>query len=225
MTKIKAALVHVLISIFVISIFASIIFFIWYPKPFVAISGVLEPLKLLIIVDVIIGPLLTFIVFKKNKKYLKLDLTLIALFQLVALGYGIHTIYNGKPSMVVMYNGQFNYLSEKFSNHDQLKFDELKPGIFNQPKLAYISIINSNDIYSAYGDMKPLGTFEESLLSYSLNSENMKAKFKNKADEIERLTSKYGEKDIAFFLLDKDGSKYYVFYSKSKKKIVEYLKF
>ena len=85
MTKIKAALIHLFISIIVIGLFFAMVYFIWYPKPFFDISGVIEPFKLLIFVDVIVGPLLTLIVYKKGKKNLKLDISIIAVFQLVAL--------------------------------------------------------------------------------------------------------------------------------------------
>ncbi|MCF6319228.1 MAG: hypothetical protein L3J83_08125 [Proteobacteria bacterium] len=225
MTKVKAALIHTLISICVISLFAIIVFFIWYPKPFAAISGVIEPLKLLILIDVIIGPLLTFVVYKKNKKYLKLDLTLIALMQIAALFYGAYTIYNGRPSMVVMHNGEFVYLIEEFSNHEQLTVDELKPGLFTKPKLAYIESTKFVDVYNAYSDMQPIEDYDKRLLPYSLNSANMKAKFTNKIEEIDDLLSQYDSDDIAFFKLDKEGSKYYVLYSKSHNAIVDYLRF
>lgn len=225
MTKVKAALIHILISICIISLFAIVVFFIWYPKPFVAISGVIEPLKLLIVIDVIIGPLLTFVVYKKNKKYLKLDLTLIALMQIAALFYGVYTIYSGKPSMVVMHNGEFLYLSEKFADHEKLIFDELKPGFFTQPKLAYIKGTEFVDVYNAYSDMQPIEDYNETLLRYSLNRENMAAKFTSKTEEIDDLLSQYDSDDIAFFKLDKQGSKYYVLYSKSQNAIVDYLRF
>ncbi len=225
MTKLKAALIHLLISICIIGLFSLIVFFIWYPKPFAAISGVIEPFKLLILIDVIVGPLLTFVVYKKNKKYLKIDLTLIALLQIAALVYGVYTIYNGKPSMVVMDKGEFIYLTEKFANHENLIVDELKPGFFTQPKLAYIESSKFVDVYNAYSDMLPIEDYNKNLLSYSLNSANMKAKFTSKIEEIDNLLSQYDNDDIAFFKMDKEGSKYYVLYSKSQNAIVDYLRF
>ena len=43
---------------------------------------------LMIGVDVVIGPLLTLIVFDPKKKHLKFDLVVIAALQLAALAYG-----------------------------------------------------------------------------------------------------------------------------------------
>lgn len=225
MTKFKAAFIHLLISILVVGVFLAIVITVWYPKPFFDISGVIAPIKLLIMIDVIVGPCLTFVVYKSNKKYLRLDLLLIAIMQIAAIFYGAYTIYGGRPSMVVMHNSQFHYLSEKFSNHDQLEFKQLKPSYFTKPQIAYIDSTESLDIYSAYADMLPVDNYEKSLLAYSLSIENVKAKFKGKVDEIDVLVSKYNSQDIAFFELDKDGSKYYVIFSISQNSIIDYLKF
>lgn len=102
MTKFKAASIHFLFSLLFISAFVLWVYFIWYDQIFVAISGVIEPIKLLVLVDVILGPILTFIVYKAGKKRLKLDLTIILLVQLAAFAYGGLTLFNGKPTLVVM---------------------------------------------------------------------------------------------------------------------------
>lgn len=225
MTKFKAAFIHILLSILVIGLFVLTIYFVWYPKPFFVISGVSEPLKLLVLIDVIIGPLLTFIVYKKNKKYLKLDLLLIAIMQIAALSYGVYTIYGGKPSMLVMHNGQFHYLSQKYAKHDELKFDELKPSFFSKPKMSYIVTTQSLDIYNTYVDMLPIDDIKNRLMPFSLNSENMKAKFKGKIKAIDKISEKYKDEEIVYFNLDKDMSKYYVVYSLTQKSIIDYLEF
>jgi hypothetical protein len=43
-------------------------------------------------IDIVVGPLLTLIVFKAGKKGLKFDLALIALAQAAFLAYGVWTI-------------------------------------------------------------------------------------------------------------------------------------
>lgn len=223
MTKLKAALIHIGLSIFAIGLLFLTIIYIWYPKPFFEISGVIEPLKLLLMVDVIIGPLLTFVVYKKGKKYLKLDLTLIALMQIAALGYGVYTIYQGRPSMLVFNNGQFNYLSETYANNQDLIFDELKPHLFSKPKIAYVNF--NGDLYNAYAQFVPMDNYDLMLLPFSWSLENMKAKFKSKQLEIEQLEQKHKDEDIVFFKLDKDMSLNYVVYSVKQNTIVDHLKF
>lgn len=225
MTKIKAALIHLVLSIIVIGIFFSIVYLIWYPKPFFNISGVVEPFKLLIIIDVIVGPLLTFIIYKKGKKNLKLDLSIIAILQLAALIYGSLVIYNGKPSIIVFNNDQFQFLREKYAKNEELTYPELKPSLFSSPKLAYIKNFNSLEIYNGYAYFEPLVDFDVRIIPFSLSVENMKSKFKTKVSEIEELENIYKDADIVFFKLDINTTLYYVVYSKKQNAIIDYLKF
>ncbi len=226
MTRFKAAFIHLFISLLVIGLFCGVVFFIWYPKPLYSIANVIEPLKLLILIDVVVGPALTFIVFSKKKslKLLRIDLSLIALLQISALGYGIYSIYNGRSSIIVFAEGRFNYLIEKFSNEDQLNSPELETSILSKPKLAYVSKLNTVDIYASYADMLPLTDYNI-LQPYALTVENMKAKFKSKSDEIDMLVNLYPEDDIVFFTLDRDMSLNYVVFSKQKNMIIDQLTF
>lgn len=221
MTKFIAAFIHISLSILIVGLLFFAIFYIWYPKPFFDIFGVIEPMKLLVMVDVIIGPLLTFIVYKKGKKTLKLDLTVIALIQISALFYGAHTIYMVRPSSIVMSNGQFNYLAEKFVHNDKLKFDELKPSIFSSPKMAFLTQLNGLDIYSAYSDFEPIKDYNLTVMPHSLSLDNMKSNFKGKEKELEAMEEKYHSENIVFFMLDKEQAKYYVAFSTRQNKIVD----
>ncbi len=99
--RITAFSIHLGISalIAVISIF--VVFFIWYPAPLHTAVGVTQIFLILLAVDVTIGPLLTFVVFKKGKKSLTFDLSVIAALQIVALVYGMNTVFEGRPAFVV----------------------------------------------------------------------------------------------------------------------------
>ena len=63
-------------------------FWVWYPTPYFAIDGGWQVLRILAGVDVVLGPLLTFIVFKIGKPSLKFDMSCIILMQIGALIYG-----------------------------------------------------------------------------------------------------------------------------------------
>jgi hypothetical protein len=71
--------------------------FIWYPSPYFRAMGGDKLMLLLLGVDVVLGPLVTAIVFDRNKKSLKFDLGTIALIQLLALGYGSHVMFAARP--------------------------------------------------------------------------------------------------------------------------------
>src|SRR5690554_2066380 len=106
MTKPKAAGIHFIFSVLFIGGFIIFLNLFWY-RYLVGVTDVIEPLKLLVIVDVIIGPLLTFVVYKHGKKTLKFDLSVIVLMQLAAFIYGAYVIYQGKPSWLVFNDSAF----------------------------------------------------------------------------------------------------------------------
>jgi hypothetical protein len=64
-------------------------------------------------VDVVMGPLLTLVVFDKRKQRRELvrDLAVIATLQLAALGYGLHTLYVARPVALVHEPGRFRVLT------------------------------------------------------------------------------------------------------------------
>jgi hypothetical protein len=104
----RACAIHMVISIALAICVVSLLYFFWYPKPFFEASGGQFLLMVLVGVDVILGPLITLIIFDAKKKYLRLDLTIIALIQLMALSYGTYTMYAARPVFVVFSGEQFN---------------------------------------------------------------------------------------------------------------------
>lgn len=106
--KLIASALHLLISFIVASLAALLVFFIWYPSPLQKAIGVGDVFWMMLGIDVVLGPLLTFVVFKPGKKTLKLDLSVIAIVQLIALIYGLHTVYIGKPAYIVFAQDTFD---------------------------------------------------------------------------------------------------------------------
>ena len=77
-------------------------------------------MRIIIGVDLILGPTLTFIVFKSGKPGLKLDLTLIGILQAVCLTIGLSIVYLERPIFFVYYEKHF-YSSnlDTFANYNQ----------------------------------------------------------------------------------------------------------
>ncbi len=101
--RLKAAGIHLAISLAVAILAALVVFLVWYPYPYREISGGRELFLIVVAVDVIMGPLMTFAVFKatKTRKALRLDLGLIAVLQLAALVYGLWTVAVARPVHLV----------------------------------------------------------------------------------------------------------------------------
>lgn len=131
MAKLKASLTHLTLSSVVVGSIFLIIFFAWYPYPYFEIRGAGDIVLILIGVDLVLGPLLTFIVYKPKKKSLVFDLSVIVIIQLSALVYGVSTIYEERPYFMVFAVDRFTLLAEKDVDFSQIADQELKekPGI------------------------------------------------------------------------------------------------
>jgi len=97
LNRTKAASLHLLISAVVGIAVVILMLAVWYPRPYFKAMGGELLVLLLIGVDVVIGPLITLIIFKPGKKGLKFDLTVIAALQLAALAYGCHVMFSARP--------------------------------------------------------------------------------------------------------------------------------
>ena len=95
--RLKFFLGHLAISFFSALIVVGVVFFIWYPSPLAKAIGMTHIFLMMLAIDVIIGPLLGLLVYKEGKKSLKMDLSIIILIQIIALGYGVYSIAQGRP--------------------------------------------------------------------------------------------------------------------------------
>lgn len=107
--RLKAAGIHLAISLAIAALAALLVFLIWYPYPYRDISGGRELFMLVVVIDVVMGPLMTLAVFNLNKprKELRRDLAVIAVLQLAALGYGLWTVAAARPVHLVFEMDRF----------------------------------------------------------------------------------------------------------------------
>ena len=143
--KFKAFAVHFSISLLIFLTLLYLILFNWYPAPFFTTDGGTQGLRLIIFVDLVLGPTLTFIVFKRNKPSLKFDLTVIALAQVAALSYGIWTVHNERPVAIVFADDTFHpipYYEFRESGH---KLTDLKQFGDQLPVIIYVELPAKHD--------------------------------------------------------------------------------
>lgn len=110
---IQASSVHLLGSFVVAALAAALVFVFWYPYPFRELAGGRELFLIVIVVDVICGPLLTAILFDRSKPRAELwrDLGLVAMIQLAALGYGLYSVWQARPLFLVMEKDRFKVVA------------------------------------------------------------------------------------------------------------------
>jgi len=118
----RAGAIHLLLSGLVAALAAALVFGLWYPGFFRDVSGGRELFLLVTVVDLVVGPLLTFTVFdpRKPARELGRDLATIGVLQLAALVYGVHTVYLARPIAVVFEIDRLRVLTT-----DQIRTSEL----------------------------------------------------------------------------------------------------
>jgi len=224
MNRFKAFAIHLLISISVISAFVIFVYYIWYDQIYLEITGVIKPLKLIVLVDVVLGPLLTLLVFKPNKKKLKLDLSIIILFQLLAFAYGAYSIHLGKPSLVALKDNSFEVVAETSLKNEELNQSLNKLShIFSKPVYTYILPDQLNTYLPAYMQQKAMRTldFSSGLIddkSMTLDRVEIFTQFSDQEIQIKLNQVNLNNSDAKFYLLTNNGKFYIiVFDSKSLK--------
>ncbi len=126
-SRFQTFLIHLAISALIALAVIGLVFFIWYPAPLHTAVGVTQIFLILLAVDVVLGPLLTLLVYKVGKKTLVMDLTVIVVLQLGALSYGLWTVAEGRPAWLV-------FAVDRFELVRVLDIDERK---LDQADLAY----------------------------------------------------------------------------------------
>ena len=120
MTRLRAATIHLSICVLVGAILLALFWFVWYPYPLFKAVGGQEIFLMLLGIDVVLGPLLTLIVFKADKKSLKFDLAVIGAVQIAALAYGVFTLLSGRPVYIVALGHRFDLIQANEVVDEQL---------------------------------------------------------------------------------------------------------
>lgn len=128
MSRYRASLIHLCISAVLVGNVVGIVYWIWYPEPTLEVVGAFPIIRLLVLVDLVIGPLLTMVVYVHGKPGLKFDLTVIALLQVSALIYGAYRLYDEKPDYLVFAIDRLEFIPSKQIDQSAIPFDgsELK---------------------------------------------------------------------------------------------------
>lgn len=111
MSRWKAAGIHLLISAGIAGSLVALMLAVWYPWPLFELAGGSGLTIILVGVDMVLGPLITLVIFRAGKKGLKFDLAVIAALQLSALAYGVHAVYAVRPAYEVFTLDRFDLVA------------------------------------------------------------------------------------------------------------------
>lgn len=144
---------HLSSSIFIALMIASLVLFVWYPTSLAIAVGVTHIFLMMLIIDVIVGPILGLLVYKEGKKMLKFDLGVIIVLQISALCYGIYSIEQGRPIWIAYNVDRFELVRKNEVITDHIQQAQLQ---FQQPswfKPQYIAVELTKDVQQHNNDM------------------------------------------------------------------------
>lgn len=137
-----AAAIHLSGTVLVAALAATLVFGLWYPFPYRYLAGGRELLLLVISVDVVLGPLLTLVIFSPSKmpKELWRDLAIVVALQLGALGYGVWTVWQARPLFLVAEIDRFKVIARPVLEDGAMEMlpHELQPSSFSGPTTTAI---------------------------------------------------------------------------------------
>ena len=108
MSRWKASAFHLLISLVIVGCIAAWLVGFWYPPALMHMANTDKLLMLIAGVDLVIGPLLTLIIYRHDKPGVKTDLMIIGLLQTGFLVYGLHSIVLSRPVFIVASVNRFD---------------------------------------------------------------------------------------------------------------------
>src|SRR6202042_252391 len=97
--RLKALGLHLLGSTVTLTLILGSLYLGWYRWPGWHLTEVTQVVLIMVCVDVVLGPTLTFIIAnqKKSRRVLSRDVGIIVVAQLCALIYGSVSLWNGRP--------------------------------------------------------------------------------------------------------------------------------
>ncbi|MBF0218558.1 MAG: hypothetical protein HQL49_03380 [Gammaproteobacteria bacterium] len=109
----QASAIHFSFSLIIFAAFVWTLLTLWYPEPYFTASGGWQGLKLVALVDIVLGPLVMFAIFNPAKEKAKLlgDIVVIITLQLGALIWGVVQVYQQRPLAAAFFEDRFYVVS------------------------------------------------------------------------------------------------------------------
>ena len=146
--RLKASVIHMLISAMVLLVFFSVVYFIWYPNPLHQLHSTLNVTQIVVAVDLVLGPLLTLVIFniKKPRAELVRDVSLIVLVQIIALGWGMHITHKVRPAFVVFHLDAMYSVTRDDIQRSTSADESLLPYFWQKPEYVYIPPLQGEEV-------------------------------------------------------------------------------
>lgn len=151
--KLQATGIHLLFSLLLVLVGFALLLM-WYPAWLFWSDGGIQVLWLLVGVDLVLGPALTFVVYNPTKSMREriLDMSLIIIIQLAAFGYGMYQAYEQR-SLTVWYDDTFGMtapcpakwyavVNQPIPSHDLLQINRFRQDLSMPERVKQIEMVN-----------------------------------------------------------------------------------
>jgi hypothetical protein len=139
--RLKAFGLHLLASGSVLTLILGSLYLGWYRWPGWRLTDVTQVVTLLIVVDLVLGPLMTLVVAgsKKSRRVLSRDIGVIIAVQLCALIYGSTALWSGRPLYYAFSENVLQLVQAYDINSDEAALGrrqnpELAPHLYSLPR-------------------------------------------------------------------------------------------
>lgn len=145
----RFSLKHLAVSMLIALLCAFLVFFVWYPYPYNELAGGRGLFILLVSVDVVIGPMLSLVVYNsaKPRRELWRDLGVIFFLQLSALVYGMHSVAQARPVWLAFEGDRYRIVAIPDIEEKGLKDGELTSArlSWTGPKPVGVKMLSNTD--------------------------------------------------------------------------------
>ena len=139
LSKLKASGIHLSLSAVAFGVVLYLILVHWYPPPWFGIDGGWQGVRIMLFVDVVLGPFLTLIIFNpaKSRRALTFDFSLIGLTQVCAFTWGVYAVHAQRPVVIAFFEHSFHSVEERVLPKQSAKLADLKQFDTRMPALVY----------------------------------------------------------------------------------------
>jgi len=210
MGKPKAFIVHLLVSAAIVGALLLVLVTRWYPMPYFVVDGGWQGIRLVAAIDVVLGPLLTLVVYNRAKPRRKLlfDYSVIGVLQACAFTFGVWTVFSARTTVVVFTDGTFYTIGADEARFLHDPYPTLLQEARRSPAYAMVnmpadpearqalrqeSITEGRPLFSYLNLVGPLTREKVSQLAeYGINLHDLPADHPQQTDKVDRFLADHG---------------------------------
>ena len=146
-SRLKTSGIHLSLSAIAFLIVLYFIVFLWYPNPHFATNGGWQGVRIMLFVDIVLGPFLTLLIFnpEKSRKAILFDFTVIGIIQISALIWGLLTVYSQRPVAISFWEGHFYPVKMEDLRANEADLEQLKELSHQKPAIVYVRHPETDD--------------------------------------------------------------------------------